>query len=171
MLEEKMVFEIQIFHSEGLSISAIARRLGIAPNTVRKYLTRERCQMEKHSKLDSFKSYIISRLNEYPEITSMVLLKEINAVGYTSKITTRVFVHSIRPSKLVTISKYILGIFLPKHINESQVASEVMSSQSTMSRALSRSPLTEILSARIAFLKDFINSIRQEPKYLILDET
>ncbi|MGC8673371.1 MAG: helix-turn-helix domain-containing protein, partial [Thermoplasmata archaeon] len=88
MLEEKMVFEIQIFHSEGLSISAIARRLGIAPNTVKKYLTKERCQMEKHSKLDPFKSYIISRLNEYPEITSVVLLKEINARGYTGKITT-----------------------------------------------------------------------------------
>lgn len=107
MLEEKMVFEIQIFHSEGLSISAIARRLGIAPNTVKKYLTKERCQMEKHSKLDPFKSYIISRLNEYPEITSVVLLKEINARGYTGKITTlRVFVHSIRPPEPVTIGRF-----------------------------------------------------------------
>jgi hypothetical protein len=55
--------------------------------------------------LDPFKSYIISRLNEYPEITSVVLLKEINARGYTGKITTlRVFVHSIRPPEPVTIS-------------------------------------------------------------------
>jgi len=53
MLEQKTVFEIQIFYSQSLSISAIARRLGIAPNTVRKYLTKEK--MEKHSKLDPFK--------------------------------------------------------------------------------------------------------------------
>jgi len=75
MLEQKTVFEIQIFRSQNLSISAIARRLGIAPNTVRKYLTKERCQMEKHSKLDPFKDYIVSRLNEYSEITSVVLFE------------------------------------------------------------------------------------------------
>jgi len=50
-----------------------------------------------------------------------------------------------------------LGIFLPKHVNESQIASEIMSSQSSMSRALSRSPLNEISNARITFLKDFFN--------------
>jgi hypothetical protein len=76
-----------------------------------------------------------------------------------------------RKDQKLRIFEYILGIFLPKHVNESRIASEIMTSQSTMSRALSRSPLTEILSARIAFLKDFINSVRQEPKYLILDET
>jgi hypothetical protein len=64
-----------------------------------------------------------------------------------------------------------LGIFLPKHINESQIASEIMSSQSSMSRALSRSPLNEISNARITFLKDFFNGIGQKLKYLILDET
>ena len=76
-----------------------------------------------------------------------------------------------RKDQKLRIFKYILGIFLPKHVNESQIVSEIMTSQSTMSRALSRSPLTEILSARIAFLKDFINSTRQDSKYLILDET
>jgi transposase len=107
MLEQKTVFEIQIFRSQSLSISAIARRLGIAPNTVRKYLTKERCQMEKHSKLDPFKSYIISRLNEYPEITDVVLLKEISALGYTGKITIlRTFVHSIRPPKPSNIARF-----------------------------------------------------------------
>jgi len=70
-----------------------------------------------------------------------------------------------------TSQKYILGIFLPKHVNESQITSEIMLSQSTMLRALSRSPLIEILNARITFLKGFINSIGQKSKYLILDET
>ena len=76
-----------------------------------------------------------------------------------------------RKDQRIRIFKYILGIFLPKHINESQIASEIMSSQSTMSRALSRSPLNEISNARITFLKDFFNGIGQKPKYLILDET
>ena len=31
--------------------------------------------MEKHSKLDPFKDYIVSRLNEYSEITSVVLFE------------------------------------------------------------------------------------------------
>ncbi|WP_069971705.1 helix-turn-helix domain-containing protein, partial [Kosmotoga sp. DU53] len=38
MLTEKQVFEIRILYREGLSKLAIARRLGIAPNTVNKYL-------------------------------------------------------------------------------------------------------------------------------------
>jgi hypothetical protein len=62
-----------------------------------------------------------------------------------------------RKDQRIRIFKYILGIFLPKHINESQIASEIMSSQSTMSRALSRSTLNEISNARITFLKDFFN--------------
>jgi len=49
-----------------------------------------------------------------------------------------------RKDQRLRIFKYILGIFLSKHVNESQIASEVMSSQSTMSCALSRSPLNEI---------------------------
>jgi len=52
-----------------------------------------------------------------------------------------------RKDQRLRIFKYILGIFLPKHINESQIASEIMSSQSTMSRALSRSPVNEISKA------------------------
>ena len=62
-----------------------------------------------------------------------------------------------RKDQRIRIFKYILGIFLPKHVNESQIASEIMSSQSSMSRALSRSPLNEISNARITFLKDFFN--------------
>lgn len=76
-----------------------------------------------------------------------------------------------RKDQKLRILKYILGIFLPKHVNESQIASKVMSSQSTMSRALSRSPLIDISNSRIAFLKDFIARTGYKPQYLILDET
>jgi len=76
-----------------------------------------------------------------------------------------------RKDQKLRILKYILGIFLPKHVNESQIASKVMVSQSTMSRALSRSPLIDLSSSRIEFLKDFIARIGYKPQYLILDET
>ncbi|OAA26753.1 hypothetical protein AT15_06295 [Kosmotoga arenicorallina S304] len=101
MLTEKQVFEIRILYKEGLSKPAIARRLGIAPNTVNKYLNMEWCQMaKKGSKLDPFKDYINKRLEEYPKLTATVLFKELVKRGYTGKLTIlRMYVASIRPKE------------------------------------------------------------------------
>ena len=101
MLTEKQVFEIRILYREGLSKLAIARRLGIATNTVNKYLKKEWYQMAKRgSKLDSFKDYIKKRLEEYPELTATVLFKELVEKGYTGKLTIlRLYVASIRPKE------------------------------------------------------------------------
>ena len=101
MLTEKQVFEIRILYREGLSKLAIARRLGIATNTVNKYLKKEWYQMAKRgSKLDSFKDYIKKRLEEYPELTATVLFKELVEKGYTGKLTIlRMYVASIRPKE------------------------------------------------------------------------
>ena len=101
MLIEKQVFEIRILYREGLSKLAIARRLGIATNTVNKYLKKEWYQMAKRgSKLDSFKDYIKKRLEEYPELTATVLFKELVEKGYTGKLTIlRMYVASIRPKE------------------------------------------------------------------------
>ena len=101
MLTEKQVFEIRILYREGLSKLAIAKRLGIATNTVNKYLKKEWYQMAKGgSKLDSFKDYIKKRLEEYPELTATVLFKELVEKGYTGKLTIlRLYVASIRPKE------------------------------------------------------------------------
>jgi len=101
MLTEKQVFEIKILYREGLSKLAIARRLGIAPNTVNKYLKKEWCQMAKRgSKLDPFKDYIKKRLEEYPELTATVLFKELVEKGYSGKLTIlRMYVATIRPKE------------------------------------------------------------------------
>ena len=112
MLSEKQVFEIRILHQEGLSKLAIARRLGIAANTVSKYLTKEWCQMaKKASKLDPFKEYIKKRLEEYPELTATALFKELVERGYTGKLTIlRMYLASIRPKeKSETLVRFETG--------------------------------------------------------------
>ena len=57
--------------NEGLSISEIARRTGHSRGTVRKYLrsqvpTALQERSQKPSKLDGYREYIFSRLQEYP---------------------------------------------------------------------------------------------------------
>jgi len=50
---------------------------------------------------------------------------------------------------------------VPKHVKESQIASEIMLSQSTMSRALSRTPLTNVLNTKIILNMPRMNLLSQ----------
>ena len=57
--------------NEGLSISEIARQTGYDRKTIRKYINSETPPMRKEQprksgKLDPFKEYMLSRLNEHP---------------------------------------------------------------------------------------------------------
>lgn len=83
--------EIIALRLEGLSIRAIARRLGCSRNTVRAALRRdgppsyERKAMP--SKLDPYKDHLLARLAEFPELSVEALFEEISAMGYAGGAT------------------------------------------------------------------------------------
>jgi len=95
--------DIRSLHHEGHSIKAIARYTGRSRNTVRRVL-REAAptpfqKTERHSCLDPFKAYLRERW-ESCGLSAVRLLPEIQAMGYTSSISTlRRFVHSLKPER------------------------------------------------------------------------
>jgi transposase len=79
--------DIVSLQRQGLSIRAIARRLGVSRNTVRLALRRHGPprripQQRPPSKLEPFKDYLLARLAEFPELSAEVLFEEISAMGY-----------------------------------------------------------------------------------------
>jgi len=69
MLEGGKVRQIIELHGKGESIRAIARRLGVSRNTVRRYLRepgipKPKPRAKRGSKLDPYKDYIQKRLSE-----------------------------------------------------------------------------------------------------------
>lgn len=84
---------IKVLHQQGMGIKAIARKLGISKNTVKKYLKdssepQYSKRPKRSSKLDSFKPYLNQRIQDAaPDwIPATVLFDEILALGYTGKI-------------------------------------------------------------------------------------
>jgi transposase len=80
--------DIVSLHRQGLSIRAIAKRLGVSRNTVRLALRRHgppkrAPQQRPPSKLEPFRDYLLARLSEFPELSVEVLFEEIAAMGYT----------------------------------------------------------------------------------------
>jgi transposase len=74
-----------------LSVSEIARRLRMDRKTVRRALRSagapKRKPAVRPSKLDRFKDYISGRLEEFPRITSVRLLRELRELGFTGGIS------------------------------------------------------------------------------------
>lgn len=84
--------DIVSLHKQGLSIKAIARRMGVSRNTVRAALRRdgppERAPRGRPpSKLEPFKDYLVARLTEFPELSAVALFDEVVALGYTGAIS------------------------------------------------------------------------------------
>lgn len=71
---------------EKLSVSEIGRRTRLDRKTVRKALRStglpRRKVPERESKLDAFKGYIRGRLEEFPRITSVRLMRELEPLGF-----------------------------------------------------------------------------------------
>ena len=83
--------ELRILHSQGLSIRAISRDLGLSRETVRKYLRAPALKpsyygprARRASKVDPFKDYLRMRLKEASprRLPATVYLREIRALGY-----------------------------------------------------------------------------------------
>ncbi|HEX6689511.1 MAG TPA: IS21 family transposase [Solirubrobacterales bacterium] len=93
-------------HRQGLSVTAIARRTGRDPKTVRKYITRGLeppvygpRQVGRPGKLLPFVDYIRERLAAFPDLTATRLLREIRERGYGGAYSpVKRFVAAIRPN-------------------------------------------------------------------------
>lgn len=73
---------VEVLREEGMSIKGIARKLMISKNTVRKILhTRDNKNMKKISKLDTYKDYLLTKIEE-ADYTSSRLCREIRMMGY-----------------------------------------------------------------------------------------
>ena len=80
-------------HRQGLSVSAIARRVGIDRKTVRKYIERGLeppsygPRKPRARRLAPFEAYLRQRVIAYPGLTASRLLREIREHGYAGGYT------------------------------------------------------------------------------------
>lgn len=97
--------EIRRLHNiEKVSISEISRRMNLDRKTVRQAIKREHAQGKKVvirvSKLDSYKNYIQNRVKEYPLLSSEIIMREIQNMGYSGSIRLlRYYLFALRPAK------------------------------------------------------------------------
>ncbi|QBQ54426.1 IS21 family transposase [Nitrosococcus wardiae] len=93
MLKLEGWMEIRILHRQGLGIRAIARRLGVSRNTVRKALRGEEPPRYRRrvraSKLDPYKDYLRARVEAAKPawLPATVLYREITERGYRGEIS------------------------------------------------------------------------------------
>ena len=83
--------EIVLIHDlrrQGLSISAIARKVGSDRKTVRKYLE-QGLEVPSYSPrslqgsvLDPYRDYLEGRVRAFPDLSARRLLREIKSMGY-----------------------------------------------------------------------------------------
>jgi transposase len=111
MLKIGEFFMIRELYQKGWTQTAIAKETGFDRKTIRKYLKgdklpeRKVSEKKKTSKLDPYKSYLLQRIKE-GTTNCVVLLEEIQAMGYTGKMTIlRDFVRPYRekPKKQATL--------------------------------------------------------------------
>jgi len=92
-------------HRQGLSISAIARRTGRDPKTVRKYIERgleppaySPRQAGRPSKLARYLDYLRERVAAFPDLSAVRLTRELRERGYAGAYTAvKRFVAAVRP--------------------------------------------------------------------------
>jgi len=92
-------------HRQGLSITAIARRCGRDPKTVRKYIERGLeppaygpRQVGRPSKLAPYLDYLRERVAAFPDLSAVRLTRELRERGYRGAYTAvKRFVAAIRP--------------------------------------------------------------------------
>ncbi len=104
MIRSRIVNKIHELAAQGKSIQDIAIQLGIARNTVRKYLRHpELCAMpnprpNRRSKLDPFKEQVKKWIQEDHCYNCEAMLPRLLAMGYTGSLSVlKAFVHPLRP--------------------------------------------------------------------------
>lgn len=95
--------KIRELSSQGHSIHAIAREVGLARNTVRKYLRGTpvaAARASKGSKLDPYKEQITRWVQQDHLFNCTVMLERLHSIGYTgSKTIIKDFVRGLRPPR------------------------------------------------------------------------
>jgi len=101
--------EIVMIHDlqrQGLSVSAIARRVGVDRKTVRKYLERDLAapaygpREPRPSKVEPFSDYLRQRVAAFPELSAKRLLREIRDLGYSGGYSILTdFLRDVRPPR------------------------------------------------------------------------
>jgi transposase len=100
--ELMMILEL---HRQGLSVTAIARRTGRDPKTVRKYIERGieapvygPRSVGRPSKLAPFMEFLRQRLTAFPDLSAARLTREVRELGYVGAYTAvKRFLAAIRP--------------------------------------------------------------------------
>ncbi len=100
--ELMMILEL---HRQGVSITAIARRTGRDPKTVRKYIERGveapaygPRSVGRPSKLTSFMAFLRERVMAFPDLSAARLTREIRELGYAGAYTAvKRYLAAIRP--------------------------------------------------------------------------
>ena len=88
MLQAGELFVILDLHRQGLSVSAIARKLDLDRKTVRKYIERGLeapvygPRAPRPMKVDAYLHFLRDRIRAYPGLSAVRLLREIRALGY-----------------------------------------------------------------------------------------
>src|SRR3712207_4572486 len=95
-------------HRQGLSVSAIARQLGLDRKTVRKYIARGleppayKPRPPRERGLDAFTGYLRERVAAYPALTGSRLWREIKELGYAGGYTAVTdYLRDVRPAEPV----------------------------------------------------------------------
>jgi transposase len=93
-------------HRQGLTVTAIAERVGVDRKTVRKYIERGleppvyQPRPPRPTKVAPFERYLQDRVAAYPELTASRLLREIREQGYAGGYTrVKDVLREIRPSE------------------------------------------------------------------------
>ena len=104
MLSKEEFYVLKHYLGEGMSKTAIAKKLGVSRMTVYRHAAGDKTEPvygprpPRPTLLDPYKDYIRGKLKIYPELSAVRLLKEIEERGYPGKITrVRDFVRLIRP--------------------------------------------------------------------------
>ncbi|MCX6699230.1 MAG: IS21 family transposase [Methanomicrobiales archaeon] len=86
-----------------VNICALSKQMGYDRKTIRKYLSPRKSPLELHrqqrkSKLDPFKDHLRQRLEQFPRLSSVRLLEEIQSQGYTGRDTIlKDYLRAVRP--------------------------------------------------------------------------
>ena len=95
---------INDLHQQGLSVSAIARKVGCDRKTVKKYIDQgleSPCygpRQTRDSVLDPYSSYLMERVVSYPDLSGRRLFREIKDLGYEGSYSTlKPFLRDVRP--------------------------------------------------------------------------
>lgn len=93
MIDSEDLLLLLRLYEEGLTITAISRRLRRDRKTVRKYVGNQDTKRpvshvtQRPSKLDPFDSYLKARISQYPDLTVVRLLRELRTMGYEGSAT------------------------------------------------------------------------------------